>query len=194
MSMKPRFFILIAALAIVFGLTAWRIANPFRQDALTIVPEQMQPAPGFQLLDQHNRPVQLAGYVNRYRVLLAFFDGTKGLEADPLMVQLREYHSALKRDGVIVLGISTPMAGDLKEASAVWPFPILRDTNAGQPDSCSSKWGCTIPGADGTTVPGIRSALFLIRQDGLVPWDGKSPRPIDQPETAIRRILSGELR
>lgn len=192
--MKPRFLILVVALAIVCGLTAWRVANPFRQDAVTIVPEQMQPAPGFQLLDQHNRPLQLAGYVNRYRVLLAFFDGTKGLEADPLMVQLREYHSALKRDGVIVLGISTPMSGTFKEASAVWPFPILRDTNAGQPDSCSSTWGCTKPGLKDNAVPGIRSALFLIRQDGLVPWNDKFPKPVDQPETAIRRLLSGELR
>ncbi len=159
-----------------------------------IVPEQLRPAPGFQLLDQHNRPMQLAGYVNRYRVLLAFFDGSKGLDADPLMRQLREFHPALKRAGIVVLGISTPMSGDFKEASGVWPFPILRDTNAGQPDSCCSTWGCTTPGANGSPIPVVRSALFLIRQDGLVPWDGEFPKPIDQPETAIRRILSGDLR
>lgn len=191
--MKPRFLILIAALIAVASMTAWRLANPMQRDAVILVPEQMQPAPGFQLLDQHNRPVQLAGYINRYRVLLAFFDGQKGLDADPLMVQLREYHPALKRAGVIVLGISTPMSGANKDAAAVWPFPILRDTNAGQPDSCCSTWGCTLPLKDGEVSPHVRSALFLIRQDGLVPWDGKLPKPVAEPESAVRRILSGDL-
>lgn len=191
--MKPRFLILIAALIVVVSMTAWRLANPMQRDAVTLVPEQMQPAPGFQLLDQHNRPVQLAGYVNRYRVLLAFFDGQKGLDADPLMLQLREYHPALKRAGVVVLGISTPMSGTNKEAAAVWPFPILRDTNAGQPDSCCSIWGCAGTLKKGEVMPQIRSALFFIRQDGLVPWDGQGPKPIEQPESAVRRILSGEL-
>ncbi|MGV2340627.1 MAG UNVERIFIED_CONTAM: peroxiredoxin family protein [Planctomycetaceae bacterium] len=120
--MKPRFIALLLVLAAVTVATIYRVANPHRREVVDPAMLNSQPAPGFQLLDQNNRPVQLRGYLGRHRVLVAFFDGRTGPLADRVLVKLKEYQPALKAEGVMILAISTPLAPDIKPQAAFVPL------------------------------------------------------------------------
>jgi len=190
--MKPRFIVLLLALAAVTVATIYRAANPHRREAVDPAMQNSQPAPGFQLLDQNNRPVQLRGYLGRHRVLVAFFDGRTGPLADRVLLKLKEYQPALKAEGVMILAISTPLAPDIKPQALSFPFPVLRDTNAGSPESCSRIWGvCSEPASAGKSAV-VMPALFLVDRRGQVAWLGDHPQPFEDPEGAIASILRGE--
>ncbi len=190
--MKPRFLFLLLLLLAVCAATAFRVVNPHRRQAVSAELLNARPAPGFQLLDQNNRPVQLRGYLGRHRVLVAFFDGLRGPLADPVMRRLKEYQPALKAEGVLILAISTPLAPDVKSQTLSFPFPVLRDTMAGTAESCSRRWGvCTEVPAAGQAAR-ISPALFLVDRSGLVAWSGDHPQPLSDPEAAITGLLRGE--
>jgi peroxiredoxin len=190
--MKPRLLILLFLLLVVGGATAWRIANPLERETVSLESLNSRPAPEFQLLDQNNRPIQLRGYVGRYRVLLYFFDPTAGPDADRVLKRLKDVHGALKKSQVMTFAISTPLNPEQKRQTLSYPFPILRDTLAGQPGSCTFAWGrATL--AQGETGPAkITPGAFLVDATGMVNWDGKFPKPVEDPEGLINAILSGE--
>ncbi|MEY3175761.1 MAG: hypothetical protein RLZZ436_3675 [Planctomycetota bacterium] len=190
--MKPRFLLFLLLLSAVTGATVWRMANPHQRQAVDPALLNARPAPGFQLLDQNNRPVQLRGYLGRHRVLVAFFDGRTGPLADRVLLRLKECQPALKSEGVLVLAISTPLAPEIKPQTLSFPFPVLRDTIAGTPESCSRVWGvCPQPAESGRAAV-ISPALFLVDRSGLVAWQGEHPQPLADPEAAIAAILRGE--
>lgn len=190
--MKPRFLILLVLLSAVVASTAWRLQHPHQAAPGSARSISARPAPDFQLLDQNNRPVRLQGYVSRHRILVAFFDPRSGPDRDPVLQKLREFYPTLKRAGFVVLAISTPLAPDIKPQILSYPFPVLRDTNAGTPESCCNRWGVS----DTPTEPGspikITPALFLIEQNGLTSWKGKAPEPIADSMEFILGIVRGE--
>ncbi|MFM7057611.1 MAG: peroxiredoxin family protein [Planctomycetota bacterium] len=190
--MKPRFLVLLLVLSAVAAATAYRVSNPHRRQAISAALVDTRPAPGFQLLDQNNRPVQLRGYLGRHRVLVAFFDGRRGPLADPVMQRLKEYQPALKAEGVLILAISTPLAPDIKPQTLSFPFPVLRDTVAGTLESCSRAWGVCREAPGPGRPARISPALFLVDRSGLVAWSGDLPRPLSDPEAAITGLLRGE--
>jgi peroxiredoxin len=190
--MKPRFILLLLVLAAVTVATIYRVTNPHRREMVDPAMLNSQPAPGFQLLDQNNRPVQLRGYLGRHRVLVAFFDGRTGPLADRVLVKLKEYQPALKAEGVMILAISTPLAPDIKPQALSFPFPVLRDTNAGNPESCSRIWGVCPEPANGGKSAIVTPALFLVDRRGQVAWQGDHPQPLEDPEGVIAGILRGE--
>jgi hypothetical protein len=95
--MKPRFLILLVLLTAVVAATAWRLVDPPAGPNASVSRIISGPAPDFQLLDQNNRPVRLQGYISRFRVLLAFFDGQTGPDADPVMQSLKQFSTALQK-------------------------------------------------------------------------------------------------
>ncbi|MEY2727866.1 MAG: hypothetical protein RLZZ458_3733 [Planctomycetota bacterium] len=190
--MKPRFIALLLMLATVTSATLWRLANPHQRQAFDPAVLNSRPAPVFQLLDQNNRPVQLRGYLGRHRVLVAFFDGRIGPAADPTLMRLKEVQPALRSQGVMVLGISTPLAPDIKPQTLSFPFPVLRDTTAGSPESCCNLWGVCTAAATSQQPPVISPALFLVERDGQVAWEGDHPRPLADSNAAISALLRGE--
>lgn len=190
--MKPRFLVLLCLLAAVAGATGYRLTNPHRRQEFDATLLNARPAPVFQLLDQNNRPVQLRGYLGRHRVLVAFFDGRKGPLADPVMLKLKEFQPALKAQGVLILAISTPLAPDIKPQTLSFSFPVLRDTIAGTPESCSRAWGVCAKAPEPGEAAVISPALFLVDRSGLVAWRGEHPEPLTDPEAAITGILRGE--
>jgi len=63
----------------------------------------------FELYDQNNKTVRLERYLGRHPILLVFFDQRTGADGDPVFMRLREELNRLKRENVIVLGISTAL-------------------------------------------------------------------------------------
>ncbi len=190
--MKPRFLILLLLLSAVVAVTGWRMRNPPRGRTVDISRLIRGTAPDFQLLDQNNRPVRLQGYLNRFQVLVAFFDGQTGPDADPIMQSLKQFSGALRRNNIRILAVSTPLNPQLKPQTLSYPFPVLRDTIAGTPESCCFRWGvCQQPPTAGKAAQ-ITPALFLISQDGLIELNGQFPRPVADPLPAITKLVQGD--
>jgi peroxiredoxin len=193
--MKPRLLILLILLAVVVGTTIWRGVNPRRQTQVFRDQTSVRPAPLFQLLDQNSRPVQLNGYLSRYPILLCFFDAATGPDADPVLQQLKQSYPALKRLGIIVFAVSSPLGPDQKSSAMSFPFPVLRDTLAGQPGSCCVLWG-RMKLQDGSTAPvqmqvQVQPAMFLIEANGMVAWEGDAPKPVADPQQLISDLIGG---
>jgi len=189
--MKPRFVILLLLLALVIGSTIWRVTTPRQPVSKLSRSVDSRMAPPFQLLDQKNRPIQLNGYLNRYRILLCFFDAAKGPDGDSTLQQLKQYHAQLKSAGIMVFAISSPLGPDHKATALTYPFPILRDTLAGQRGSCCAMWG-RAKFIEGSTTPvAVQPATFFIEADGLVTWDGDYPKRVEDPQALIASLIAG---
>lgn len=188
--MKPREILFGSVLLVVAAATAWRILTPRDVAKVTATFFDERPAPTFQLLDQNGRQANLRSYLHRHRILLVFFDARTGLDGDPLMRHIREFAPAIKRTGVKLIAVSTPLTPEFKSQAETFPFPVLRDTRSGYPDSSSVTWGTAILPAKGA-VADIRPAMFLIEQTGLVEWVGEKPKPIDDPESFLTQLISG---
>ncbi len=186
--MKPRFFVLLALLISVAAASVWREMNP-RQSRSPLDQNTVRSAPVFQLLDQKSRPIQLAGYLNRYRVLLYFFDARLGPDADPVLQQLKTAYPTLKSSGIMVFAISSPLGPDHKATAAAYPFPVLRDTQAGQPGSCSAVWGRAKANPGEMQPAVVEPAAFLIEANGTVRWNGDFPIPVENPRTLISSLV-----
>ena len=187
--LRRRQLILLVLLTVVTATTAWRVLNPKQEQTPDISLLRTQEAPTFQLLDQNNRPSNLRGYLGRHRILLAFFDGSGGPDADPVMQRLKAVYPALKSAGVRVLAISTPLGPKVKPQCLSYPFPVLRDTSAGQPGSSCVRWGVCDETADPKRPPTLRPSLFLIDRRGLVASTGQWPRPESSPQLTINSLL-----
>lgn len=190
--MKPRQVIFPLLLACVTAATLWRAANPREKVVVSLDSLNMRPAPEFQLLDQNSRPIQLKGYIGRYRALIYFFASGQVLDADPVLQRLREVFPALKRSGVMVFAISTPMNPEQKTKAISYPFPILRDTVAGQPGSCSNRWGRTPAASESAASVQIQPAVFLVDGTGMVSWADDFPKPTESPLDLINALVSGQ--
>jgi len=192
MSYRPRILILPVAALIIGGLCAWRLANPRSPADPGDLPALRSPAPAFQLYDQDSTLVKLEAYLHRHQIVLVFFDGQAGPEASPLLTQLREFYPALKREGVIVMGISTALPQQIRnDSSQPFPFPVLCDAAATDPQSVHRAWDRIIEPVSLDKPAGTKPGVFLINRAGLVAWEGKYPVPESQPELILNRLLNG---
>ena len=188
--MKLREKIFGSVLVVVTAATAWRIVTPRDSVKVTASFVDQRPAPTFQLLDQNGRQANLQSYLHRHRIVLVFFDARSGVDGDPLMRRIREFAPAIKRTGIRLIAISTPLTPEFKSQAENFPFPVLRDTRSGYPDSSSVIWGTAILPSKGA-VADIRPAMFVIEQTGLVEWDGEKPKSVDDPELFLTQLISG---
>lgn len=188
--MKPRKIFFGSLLAVVIAATAWRMRTPRDMTKVAVTVTDERPAPVFQLLDQNGRPAQLQGYLNRHRILLVFFDGRKGINGDPLLEQIRKFAPAIKRTGVKLIAVSTPLTPEFKSQAENYPFPVLRDNWSGQPGSSSVKWGTAVLPTKEATAP-IRPAMFVIEHTGMVEWEGDTPKPVDDPALFLTQLIAG---
>ncbi len=188
--MKPRELFFGGLLFAVVATTTWRILAPRDFTDVPVTVTDDRPAPVFQLLDQNGRPAQLQGYLNRHRILLVFFDGRKGINGDPLMEQIRTFAPAIKRTGVKLIAVSTPLTPEFKSHAENYPFPVLRDNWSGQPGSSSVKWGTAILPTKDAIAP-IRPAMFVIEHTGMVEWEGDTPKPVADPALFLTQLIAG---
>jgi len=188
--MKLREKCFAGALLIVVVATTWRVFTPRENMKTSTKFADERPAPTFQLIDQNGRPSQLEGYLHRHKIVLVFFDGTKGLNSDPVMRRIREFAPAIKRTGVKLIAISKPLTPEFKPQAEDFPFPVLHDTWSGQPGSSSVKWGTAVLPTT-AAVADIRPAMFVIDRSGLVEFEGELPKEVADPELFLTQLISG---
>jgi peroxiredoxin (alkyl hydroperoxide reductase subunit C) len=127
---------------VIAGLVAFKLTRRY-EPAVDEKPGTVRPAPLFQLYDQHSQIVRLARYVGRHKLLIVFYDGSRGPDASTLLGQLRERFPELHRARAIVLAISASrpsenrygvnlerrpaVAAPAPESESHYPFPLLSD-------------------------------------------------------------------
>lgn len=140
--MRRILIILPISAAVILGLAAFKLTRryePLRDQDY----EQPLAAPAFILADEHSRPVRFdLRYRGRQKVLIVFFDGTRGPDHSPLVAALRDRFGDLKRTGAAVLAISAARpsqnryGADLEHRQSAepqpddelrYPFPLLSD-------------------------------------------------------------------
>lgn len=188
---KDRRILAVFACAVVI-LTAciWRSNNPRPPQSAMELPGETRQAPSFQLYDQESTLVKLDAFLHRHRIVIVFYDGQAGPDADETLGKLREFHSALKKEGVVILGVSTALPQENRNNSeSVYPFPLLSDAVATDQNSVHSAWGRLIPPATLDRPAGTKPGVFIIDRSGQVPWQGDFPNPENDLASLIPRLL-----
>ncbi len=194
--MKRRDAGLLLSAVIITSMCTWRVLTPPRSiQSGSQLPEERRAAPEFELYDQQSKRLSLSAYLHRHPVVLVFFDGSESADNLPIVTRIREVFPALRRNGVVVLGISNMLPQTArKQATAEFPFPVLSDITAGRRDSVSVQWGCAALLSESEAVAGaarIQTKTFLIDRAGLVAWDGQFPQAVTDENQLINDLLSG---
>ena len=123
-------------------------------------------APGFSGIDQDGQPVSLSDFTGR-KLVLYFYpkDDTPGCTAEAC--SLRDDHSALRKAGYEVLGVSPDKATKHKKFASKYelPFRLLADTEM----EVANAYGVWGPKKFmGREYDGINRTTFLIDEKGVI--------------------------
>jgi peroxiredoxin len=139
--MRRRYLVLPLSAAMIAGLGAYKLSRQYEplRDADY---EKPTPAPRFLLADEHSRVVRLDRYLGRQKLLIVFFDGTRGPDHSFLVESLSSRFTELKKTGAAVLAISAARPSqnryganlELRKSAEPdpatelrYPFPLLSD-------------------------------------------------------------------
>jgi len=96
-----------------------------------------RPLPLFQLYDEQSQLVRVQRYVGRHKLLIVFFDGSRGPDQSELLLTLKKHFRPIYDTGAIVLAISALRPSELRppandrgertERAEPFPFPLLAD-------------------------------------------------------------------
>ena len=151
---------------------------------------QRRLAPRIALYDQKSQLVKFERYLGRTKLVVVFFDGETGADADPWLTQLRDHHNQVQAAGVQVIGIglATPYANrEAEKRSRDFPFPLLSDIGKDTPAPAHTKWGRFDP-SDGTFQTGV----FLVDRSGMVETQAGKFQPDSDPQAAVKALCDGQ--
>jgi len=103
--MRRIVWVLPISAAVIAGLVAYKMTRRF-EDTADESAFDVRPAPLFQLADQHSRIVRLKSYIGRHKMLIVFFDGSRGPDHSDLLSRLRDKYQEIHTTGAVVLAIS----------------------------------------------------------------------------------------
>jgi peroxiredoxin len=139
--MRRIFLILPVSAAAICGLVAYKLSRHYEPLSPRDY-EKPPPAARFQLPDEHSRVVRLERYLGRQKILIAFFDGSKGPDRNAIVNSLKDRFADLKQTGAAVLAISAVLpqqnryGANLERHQSAnpdpkdelhYPFPLLSD-------------------------------------------------------------------
>ncbi|MGH7201844.1 MAG: redoxin domain-containing protein [Planctomycetaceae bacterium] len=176
--MQRRTLVLPFAAVVITALCVYATVRPYPPQRRIRGPQEMRPAPLFELYDKQNRTVRLKAYVGRHRILVVFFDGEGGADRDPLLRRLRGDFENLESD-VKILAVSTALPQHNRQADP-FPFPLLSDPGL----QVHRQWGRY----DEQTERPL-TGVFHIDRAGLVAWSDGHPQPLSDPNDQINRLL-----
>lgn len=189
--MNPRVLFLPIAAIIVSGLVFYRL-NRKDTSAETGNQLQSQPCPDFEHYDAGSESVRLSRYLGRHSIIIVFFDGKKGADASPTLQRLYEYRDRLKRNGVVVLGISRalPQVNEKawyrltsqQEKSGLPLFLLLSDLEG----ETHKNWRI-----DEQTEARGEPPVFLVDRAGRVPFRAGIPAPVEDFDRELSQLIGG---
>jgi peroxiredoxin len=173
----------LSAVAIA-GLVFYRLNRPAPTTAPTPVAVTMRPAPLFQLYDEQSQIVRLARYIGRHRLLIVFFDGSRGPDQNELLLELRRKFLPIHETGAIVLAISSLRPSELRPApnergertsrDEPFPFGMLADINDFEVHRLYGAFD------DKTNRP--REAVIVVDRTGIIRHAHLGPDDLGSPE------------
>lgn len=177
---------------VVAGLVWYRIHRPPAAIGQTTSAATMRPAPLFQLYDEQSQIVRLARYIGRHRLLIVFFDGTRGPDQNELLLDLRQKFLPIHETGAIVLAISALRPSELRPApnergertsrEEPFPFGMLADINDFEVHR--------LYGAFNETTGQPREAAFVIDRTGIIRHVHLGPDGLGGPELWANELRS----
>lgn len=194
MKFDPRLAFVLALCASLFLMTWLSTLRDRSAGQLSEGRQPRRPAPAFRLYDQNSQLVNLTAYLNRHKIVLVFFDGRQSPMDNVVMRSLQQRQQELEAADYLVFGISTALPQQNRAVIADdFPFPLLSDPVALQPDSAHRTWGCLrAPDSrspEASTIPKV----FVIDRLGRVNWEGEVPGPIEPTDDFVQRLLDGEF-
>lgn len=183
--MRKILLVIPLALIVIGGLVAYKLTRPPPTVAFP-TPEALlaaRPAPLFQLYDQHSQIVRLAGFLGRHKIVIAFFDGTHGLDESELLRRLRDgfpkiYETKAKLFAISALRPAEHRQGAEREAS--FPFPMLSDLDY----YVHRQWGAYNPDREQP-----REAVFIVDRGGVVRHVHLGPDNLGTADEWVEEIL-----
>ena len=186
---KPRILILPLSAAIIAGLVWYKARQPPVEPSATASAalRQRRPAQPFKLHDQRSQPFRLERYLGRHKLLIVFFDPTRGAARNPQLQVLKAGHAQLTAHGEKVIAISsaTPWANrESFKQGGEYPFHVLSDADY----SVETQWGVMSNGDPPQVIP----SAFVVDRAGVIHWSrigGTAPIPweVFQSELQLAR-------
>lgn len=181
---RPRFWALVAAALALVLVVEYKLHRAGQAGTGGVI-EPLWPAHffAFEGLDSDNRLVKFQRYVGRHEILLAFFDGRRGLQRCPQLLALREVFPRLKDRGAVVLAVTDAIPQENRaafERVGTFPFPVVSDPTL----EVQRRWHCL------EAVRASGCVVFYIDRAGRVRVDDRG-RPVPEPgvEVAVARVL-----
>jgi peroxiredoxin len=188
---RPRHLFLPIAAVLIAGLCVYRATRP--ASPVVVIesgPQRALPPRSWELPDQDFRLVKFDRFLGRHPVVVLFFDGTKSIETDPLLVWLRDHAEAIYDAGWRIIAISAAKPAEVRSAATragvAWPFPVLTDMHLRDPAPVPVHhlWS-RVDRTTGEPQP----ALFLVDRMGYVPYEHGRPLPEANPMLSLERIV-----
>jgi peroxiredoxin len=196
--MRRLLLIIPISAAVIAGLVAFKLTR--RYEAPVEVPSAaaVRPAPLLALYDQNSEIVRLKErYIGRTKLLIVFFDGTRGPEDSRLLAALRERYADLHATGAVVLAISAArpsenrygknlehrktagQSGSSSDGEIQYPFPVLSDI--------LYEWHRQYGAFDENTQQPLEAA-FIVDRAGLIQFEHIGPDRLGQIDDWIREL------
>jgi peroxiredoxin len=181
--------LLPTAAVLIIAACWWKLtAPPVSHSALAPIVTRGT-APSFELYDQNSRLCKLEAYLHRHDIVLVFFDPDVGPDGDRNLQQLQASSRELKRNGVIVIGVSTALPQEnRRRAGEDFPFSLLTELQSDAAASAMRQWGCLID-ATAESESRVKPALFHIDRLGTVAWRDNGPIPEDDVAALVERLV-----
>ncbi len=171
---------------VIAGACLWALNRAPTERSGDAVGLEFRPPPLFELRDQDSRVFRLDRYIGRHSILLVFFDGKQGVEADPHLQIALKHAEAIESAGTKVVAVTTTLPQQNRTEVEI-PFDVLTDLplGDGRAGPVHQAWGATAD--DGRPEPKV----FVIHRRSRVAWQGDHPLPLENPKEAIFAAIEG---
>lgn len=173
---------LLSAITIV-GLTWFKLTRTYSPVQPVANASAVRPAPLFQLYDEHSQIVRLARYVGRHKLLVVFYDGTRGPDRSALLQSVKRDFAKIHEPRLIVLAIGAARPAENRagiERDGPFPFPMLSDIFDYE---AHRRWGAFDPA---TNKP--REAVFVVDRSGTIRHAHLGPDELGTPDEWAREL------
>lgn len=196
--MRRILLVIPVSAAVIIALVAFKMTRTYEPVAAGSTGD-VRPAPLFQLPDEHSRTVRLASYVGRQKILIVFFDGSRGPGQSPLLQQLRNDFPLIDATGATVFAISAARPSQNRYGANLEHLKI-DPARGGTPtpeeirysfrllsDIVDYQWH-RLYGAFDAATGQPREAVYVVDRAGLIQHEHLGPAGLGAPEDWVREL------